>query len=183
MHRDAVHSEVLDTGLRLYIYQDEDAENPRKAWDQLGVMVCAHRRYDLGDRQPTAQEQVALERGGFKLLSRYLKRTEGAVAVLPLGLLDHSGLTMWVGGGAHWSDAQGWDSGTVGFAYITKDKAAEGSPEGPEKTLEQEVAEYDMYLRGDVYGYVIEDEQGEHVDSCWGFYGFDECLAEAKAAA
>lgn len=26
---------------------------------------------------------------------------------------------------------------------------------------------------GDVYGYVIESEDGEHLDSCWGYYGTD----------
>jgi hypothetical protein len=31
------------------IEQDEDAPNPRQDYDNLGVMVCWHDRYDLGD--------------------------------------------------------------------------------------------------------------------------------------
>jgi len=34
--------------------------------------------------------------------------------------------------------------------------------------------EYDQYLRCEVYGYIIEDEDGNHVDSCWGYYGGEE---------
>ena len=171
--------------LRISIYADEDAGDPRKEWDNAAVLVCWHRRYTLGDRQPTDQEKAAIRRGGFDLLSRYLRRTIGAVAVLPLGLLDHSGITMYVGGGPHWTDTAGWDSGTVGFAYITKTVVEkEGIPE-PEACIRGEVAEYDQYLMGDVWGYVIEDKDrdNDHLDSCWGFYGFDECKREAEGIA
>ena len=37
-----------------------------------------------------------------------------------------------------------------------------------------------MYLSGDVWGYVINDG-GKNEDSCWGFYGDDYCLSEAKS--
>jgi hypothetical protein len=51
------------------------------------------------------------------------------------------------------------------------------------KILEGEVETYDTFLRGDVYGYVIENNQPseEYEDSCWGMYGYDYCLSEAKA--
>ena len=39
---------------------------------------------------------------------------------------------------------------------------------------------YSQYLKGDVYGYIIEDPDGDEVDSCWGFYEQDNCLDEAK---
>ena len=48
--------------------------------------------------------------------------------------------------------------------------------------LRGEVETYDQYLRGEVYGYVVEKKVGcaccghveiEEVDSCWGFYGDD----------
>lgn len=52
-----------------------------------------------------------------------------------------------------------------------------------EKYLKSEVETYDQYLTGDVYGYVIEDKEGEELDSCWGFYGEEYCLEEAKSIA
>ncbi|WP_145949593.1 hypothetical protein [Paenibacillus sp. Y412MC10] len=39
--------------------------------------------------------------------------------------------------------------------------------------LKGEVATYDMYHRGEIFGFVIEDKEGNQVDSCWGFYGSD----------
>ena len=42
---------------------------------------------------------------------------------------------------------------------------------------------WNTYLSGDVYGYVIEDAEGEQLASLWGFYGIDCCIEEAKAAA
>lgn len=42
-----VHEEDYK-GYTIKIYHDEDAESPRD-WDNLGEMVCFHRRYNLGD--------------------------------------------------------------------------------------------------------------------------------------
>ena len=39
-----------DDKYRLEVILDTYPENPRK-WDNLGTMVCSHRRYDLGDEQ------------------------------------------------------------------------------------------------------------------------------------
>jgi hypothetical protein len=49
------------------------------------------------------------------------------------------------------------------------------------KYLEGEIETYDDYLRGNVYGYILEElvEDGdpedkndwEEIESCWGFYG------------
>lgn len=185
MRDENIVEQFEESGYTVKIYPDFDPQNPRKDYDPLGTMVHWHRRYDLGDRKLNEQEEKALRRGGFKLLERYLRITQGAVCVLPLSLLDHSGLHMWVGGGPHWSDSAGWDSGTVGFIYVTKDQLEKfGTPaDKAEQQLNAEVETYDQYLRGDVYGYVIEDEDGEHVDSCWGFYGSDYVREEARTQA
>ena len=41
----------------------------------------------------------------------------------------------------------------------------------------------DEWLRGDVYGYTIETPDGDIVDSCWGFFGYDSCLSDARDVA
>jgi hypothetical protein len=50
---------------------------------------------------------------------------------------------------------------------------------------------YSQWCNGDVYGYQVErvtacdhcgGEDAELVDSCWGFYGRDDCLSAATAA-
>jgi hypothetical protein len=51
------------------------------------------------------------------------------------------------------------------------------------KCAEGLVETWNQYLWGDVWGYVITDSDGEEVESgsCWGFYGLDACIEEAKA--
>lgn len=109
---------------------------------------------------------------------------------LPLHIYEHGGITMNVGG-----FSCPWDSGQAGWIYTTKEeifkcggkiKSKKGNyikvtarnwKEAAQKWLEDEVEEYDMYLQGECYGYIVdeledaeEDEWNENVDSCWGFY-------------
>ena len=174
-------------GIKVELHYDWDPGDPRE-WQRLGEMVCWHRRYNLGDRQPDSQEEEALNRGGFKLLDRYLRIAKGATQVIPLGLIDHSGISMYAGGGSHWSDAAGWDSGTVGFIFDTPQLREECGtpPDLVEKGLREEIEVYDEYLTGQVYGYVAAPDEDDQ-DSCWGFFGCsrdDSYLREeAKASA
>lgn len=97
--------------------------------------------------------------------------------ILPLYLYDHSGITISTG-----PFSCPWDSGQVGYIYISKEKAKkEYNWKCMNKTriekiksyLESEVKTYDDYLTGNVYGYVISNEEDDHIDSCWGFFGDD----------
>ena len=97
--------------------------------------------------------------------------------ISPLYLYDHGGITISMG-----AFSCPWDSGQVGWITLRKDVAAEelrtpGEGETPEsvalKCMKAEVKEYDQYLTGDVWGVVIEDEDGEELESCWGMYGSD----------
>lgn len=150
---------------RLMICRDDDAQSPRE-WDNLGKMVCWHRRATLGDVQ-------------FSKISsgmdpeQYIDGLPKGTIVLPLYLYEHSGMTMKTG---PFSDS--WDSGQVGFIYATPDTICkEMSVKGISKELrakvqrrlESEVETYDAYLTGNVWDYQFEVD-GELVDSCHGFY-------------
>jgi hypothetical protein len=58
--------------------------------------------------------------------------------------------------------------------------------ERSEVLLKGEVETYDQYLTGDVYGYRVfkvetcsqGHEHEEELDSCWGYYGEEECMNE-----
>ncbi len=171
------------------IYQDGDGESPRD-WDNLGRMVCFHRRYELGDRHNLSSADF----GNWAEVEEYLIHEMGAFLIFPLYLYDHSGLHMKIGSfsGRLPAGHAEFDSGQVGFIYCTKQaildnwgyKRVTGPlTERARQLLVAEVEEYDQYLAGDVYGYVVEDEDGEHVDSCGGFYGYDYCNEEARKAA
>jgi len=109
---------------------------------------------------------------------------------LPLYIYEHSGITMNIGG-----FSCPWDSGQAGWIYTTKEEifkcggkiqSKKGNwikvtdknwKDAAYKWLKSEVKEYDMYLQGECYGYIIDelidaedDEWNENTDSCWGFY-------------
>lgn len=118
--------------------------------------------------------------------------------ILPLYLYDHSGITMST---SRFSCP--WDSYKVGVIYISLENAArEWSVEldwdaevisnhsADTKTLRQraidmleyEVEVYDQYITGQVYGFIVEDEEGNDLESCWGFFD-DHDLKYIKAEA
>lgn len=173
-------------GVPVKIIHDTDADyaNPRENQTNLGTFLHWHRRYNLGDAQISGQEDEAMRRGGMKLLMRYLTLVRGATVVIPVGLLDHSGLHVWAGGGAHWSDSAGWDSGTVGVIFDTPESRKEtGAPlDTIERQLRAEVEEYDQFIRGEVYGYVVAEGTSEE-ESCWGFIGLEYAKEAANEAA
>ena len=119
-----------------------------------------------------------LEHEVFEMLSENIEESLELLSehyvILPLYLYDHSGITMNTTG-----FSCGWDSEQVGYIYASKEKLMK---ETGFTVLESEVETYDMYLRGEVYGYIIErvdqceccgSVEYDHVDSCWGFYGED----------
>jgi hypothetical protein len=152
--------------MKYQIHHDSDPQDPRVDYDHVGIMYCEHSKYTLGDM--LAEHPFSID----------------SVCVLPLYLYDHSGLTMNTTG-----FSCPWDSGQVGAIYILREEADEWMrPDGTYdmeamvSILKSEVKEYDQYLTGDVWGYTIETDDGDDVESCWGFYGRDYCETEAKDA-
>lgn len=195
--------------------QGEDS-SPREATN-MGTMVVPHRSYVLGDENGRGRPSTAPLHDMVRdritddshaplradVVARWLRAFHGATVVLPLGMLDHSGLHMWVGGGSHWSDPQGWDSGTVGFIFDTPEGRREWvgedtvpDAEEVEAALRSEVEEYDRYLRGEVYGVYVQRldtwtnkttggeveswEQEDDADSAFGLIGHEYATTEAR---
>jgi hypothetical protein len=179
----------------IVIEEDDNPDNPRN-WDNLGTMVCFHRNYNLGD------DDHGYNSGNYSSwdeLKADIIQDEGPCIMLPLYLYEHGGITMSTG-----AFSCPWDSGMVGLIYVSLanvrkeysakrvSKKLQGRVAG---YLKGEVETYDQFLTGDVYGYSIyaplddsfddetdqEDEDlRDDLDSCWGFFGYDTCLTEAK---
>lgn len=134
-------------------------------------------------------------------------RSLDATAAIPLFVYEHGGITIRGGrlvildedsvGSSDTRatnrfsvDAEGWDTSFVGFMVVTEEAILELCGEGSEfreadwldSALRSELKEYDRYLRGEVYGYVVaEDTPFE--DSCWGFIGLGYAREEADHSA
>ena len=150
--------------MKAIITQDTDVESPRE-WGHSSKMYCWHKRYNLGDVQPKQDPDDVLK-----------DQPKGSI-ILPLYLHDHSGLSMST---ADFRDP--WDSGQVGFIVLTpegirKDFACKRISAATRQkallNLKSQVEIYSDYLAGNVWSFTIEDDNGEHLDSCCGFYGKD----------
>lgn len=196
--------------ITLKIVADPDSINPREEFDLAATMACWHRRYRLGDDRGCAALTAAIrasgdyrdswERTDAGVHHRGLDLTRpGDIAYalpkcrdivwMPLYLFDHNGITISTG-----PFACPWDSGQVGFVFMTKAQIMSTlAPNGAtrlgsllrRRTIElmsAEVAEYDQYLTGDIWGYIVADDD-EQLDSCWGYFGARHCTEEGRAAA
>lgn len=155
---------------KVVIHHCPDPHESPRDWDNLGKMVYWHRRYTLGDENPKMSPEEYRE-----------TIPEGSV-VMPLYLLDHSGLALRTT-----PFTSRWDSGQVGLVYATPEDIEKSYTEGTEEEIQEkvkrclkaEVKIYDQYLRGQVWGYTIEevceecDQSDRTGDSCWGFFGDD----------
>lgn len=131
---------------------------------------------------------------------------------LPLYLYDHSGITISTGAfSCPWDSGQvGWiyctkedirrdmvrpqktRPGEVGLRFKPIVHVFQRDIERARERLNGEVESYDQFLTGDIFGFrifkreeclVCGETHEEELESCWGFYGEEDCLAEAKSIA
>ena len=103
--------------------------------------------------------------------------------ILPLSVYDHSGVTMWIG-----SNPGGWDTSMVGFIvsdpeHLKKMGAEDLGQERLREIFKVEVNEFDCFLRGEVFGVIIETPDNDHAESCWCMIGLDLAREEAREMA
>lgn len=119
----------------------------------------------------------------IKAMNDYLmSEIQKGYVVLPVYLLDHSGLAMST---KDFNDQ--WDSGQVGIIFVSFEKICEemevsrvtpSIKNKAEQMLREEVELYDAYLRGECYCYELYKD-GELEHSCGGFTGaFDKAVKD-----
>lgn len=166
---------------KLRVYTCIATDNPRED-DNLSRMIFVGKWRSLGDKHAIQfddyydSRQDFIERGE-DTLRRQLK---DVVICKPVHLYNHGDISISTSYGYPYNCR--WDSGTIGFAVVTKEdirnfwgikRVTEGYIDEADKILEAELKELDYYGRGEVYGFEITDENGDHIDSCGGFYGDD----------
>jgi len=99
--------------------------------------------------------------------------------VFPVYAYIHSGVTLSMGRSSYPFTCP-WDTSFRGFALVKRMKGWSYSKKQAEKIAESVVQEWDHYCTGQVYGYSVDDGEG---DSCWGYYGpegYKDAVSEAK---
>jgi hypothetical protein len=174
-------------GYTINIDYDPSPESPRE-WCTLGTIYSNSRRYSPDGH---GIEELIEAVGGnpddsvipWDLIGKkyyYLK----------VWMYEHSGVAISTGESNPWGgDYMAWDSGLLGVIAVKKTdackeygkkRACKSVQERAEKCMEGEIEALNTFASGQIYGYTVEDENGEEVDSCWGFYDIDEAISEAK---
>ena len=186
-------------GYEIDIFLDECPESPRE-WDNIGTIYYKHPDYKIGDHSiddpidfleeflgKTPKNEYSKQR-----LQELIKEAQRRHVLLNVYLYDHSGLSL-----STRPFSCPWDSCQVGFIVCTLQKAQSeyGLKRWSDKTkrsdgkvqtmrqavtdfLQCEIQTFGQYISGDVFGYNI-TKDGEDIDSCCGFYGYDNTLNEA----
>ncbi len=177
-----IHEEQF-LGHTLEIWLDKDPLNPRTEYDNIGKMVCFHKRYTLGDTQVKGTtKQVPFNNitqsgivtsvhnhrntynfenyNSWDELREEIEHDSGPCKILPIFMLDHSGLAINTTG-----FSCSFDSGQLGYIYCSEARALNAGIDFDklEEHLVSEVATYDLYLSGQCYGWSWND------DSCRGY--------------
>ena len=187
-------------GGRVRVLPDDAPQSPRD-WGTVGHLVLDGARHVLPWEDHTDRLRQLCERGGWALAGRYLSVCHDAV-VVPVWGYAHGDLALRAGARAG-CFADPWDSGQAGLAYLLRDELASacgGSYPGDEQAqayLRGEVETYHQWASGQVVGYIAEQwtpcpagAACEHtgcgggawaeVEACWGIYGADDAITQAK---
>lgn len=146
------------------IMNDADPISPREC-QNLGTILYTSLRYSLGDKWVDSND-----------INSVINDPDNIT--LPVYAYIHSGIVLNTTG-----FSCPWDSGQSGVIYVSKEKIRNEfkvkriSASLKEKVinyLRSEVDVFSKYLSGEVYGYRILDENGDVVDSCYGFFSYKE---------
>ena len=165
---------------RLAIYADPDAPNPLKDWSEMGAILSLNRRH--GNFDPARVESAI----------------ENDPDAVPLSYYEH-GRCLWSVAGELPPGARcRFDS--VSFAGVwlpdaetlasARNYGGSTRRHFMRKRARQACDAYTQWCNGEVFGYEVEriiacshcgQESKESLNSCWGFFGLDDCRGEAKA--
>jgi len=178
-------------GYSVSIFQDDSAESPRE-WDNVGTMQSFESRFGPNELSCYGYEfnQLVVELADKG--ANFKTHTD-----------DIPDVHIWRALRKHWIVLPFWRDhygeytvddielapsdcscdGVIFMAVSDMKNRGFTDRERAIECLKSEAETYGQYASGDVYGFVIEDEHGEHIDSCWGFYGLEYCISEAKGIA
>ena len=161
-------------GHKIKLMQDESAESPDSWEDDAAFLVGYHRDFTVERDDIITKEDLQEYFGENKKIPQ-LKEYH----IFGLEAYIHSGVVLALSHEGNFPDRQ-WDVSQLGAVLISKKEARSRKKA---KELEQALIEtWNQYLSGDIWGYIIEDKNGEVVGSCWGFYGIEDAEREALQA-
>lgn len=152
--------------MKARIEQDDDPMRPDE-WDDAVWLIAGHRDFFVPPEKNRRHFSVQDEIDSHKKTHH----------VFLLEAYIHSGVVLALAGEGNFPDRM-WDVSLLGAVFV--DKKETRFHKKAREMAQGKIDEWNQYLSGDVWGVVIEDDNGNHLDSCWGFYG--RKYAEEEAA-
>lgn len=156
-------------GVEIEIRPDEMSESPNEWWDNERFLVYDHRDFYVEKKGFNPRDIFDyFEEHAFK------KVLYQGYFVFTVYAYIHSGVALSLGRSRYPFNDR-WDVSSTGNILIKRQKGVWTEAKA-RKIAEGLIETWNQYLSGDVWGYNIE----QFNDSCWGYYGYDTCLEEAK---
>jgi hypothetical protein len=175
---------VAEVGYETYAISPRD--NPYT--NATTLVLNGGRKYRFPCEVP---QTIWKEANSYTELREVLEEKYHPMIIRPVYVYEHSDISLRVGRNEEnpFSVDREWDTALVGFAMITEENYAQvfGTYEAPETDvlldiLSDEVETYDHYVNGDVYRYQVVNPTGDVVDSCGGYFSYEDAVQEAKSA-
>ncbi len=171
------------------VVPDESPENPRE-WSNIGKICFSKRGEEECSEKDLEKAAVVLAVWMYKHSAVAMKATEIS-REKPFGDNPFKGWLYW-----------DWDSGAIGWVAAFADDIHKEynkkriSPKLRVQVIERmksEIETYGKYCNGEVYGYELYKvdgdvpdnkvrDEGDLIDSCYGYYSVDDAIEDGKAA-
>lgn len=186
--------------IRIELGYDECAETPR-FWDNLGtILIHPNKAHWVAGDDEIIDMDIPKGDSPYTHAQRLVKYQLGLdpkdVIIYPITKHEHGNVSLSLG------SQTGWDSGIIGFVYVSRDKLRGWYPfkrlskkrlDKLEAVFQEELDLLSAWINGESYAYCISkvtyhkgEEQRETLASCRGFlddlaYCRQELLAEIEA--
>ena len=160
---------------KLVIGYDDSAENPRN-WDNLSILII---RNGLGDTDIHLNKE--LERTQYEsnnaeehkeLMTKVIEEHYGSKVLYSdfVSKYEHSGVRYFLG------KSSGWDYSNVGFVFVIQDflEMHNDSEEKIEDIVKAEIELFSKWANGNVYQFILYNNEGGVQDSLGGLYDLEE---------
>ena len=186
--RETIHEEKIG-GLTIKVFPDETfGDSPAEWFGNELFLVGYHREFDVrNDAVVTGAQCRAILTGEYESAEerQSVKELKTRYHVYGLEAYIHSGVVLALAKEGNFPDRY-WDVSTLGAVFVRRKEFPTATK--ARKAAQNLIRDWNDYLSGNVYGYSVEDENGDSVASCWGFYGdieksglLEQAREEAKA--
>lgn len=168
---------VMYRNTEIEIHQDNDAQNPN-SWDnEIAFLIYDHRDFATAPYGMNSSDvnDIFKRFADLKMTCYHDKKSWW---IIPVYAYIHIGVSLYLNRRtAMQYDPSGFDTSLKGFILVDKMHPERYSIEDAYKIAQDVIVEWNIYLNGEVYGYICKH------GSCWGFYGDDgkkQMIKEAK---